>query len=130
MDPSDRRTSHRAAIVLNVEYKRVNTFFADYTRNISKGGTFIRTDRPLQLGTEFVFALTIRTVAEPLKLRGRVRWVVSTEQTTPDQPAGMGIEFLYANDEELKSTEEIVEKLMEQELGEALTSRLLGKKGE
>ncbi len=130
MDNSDRRTTHRAAIVLNVEYKRVNTFFADYTRNISKGGTFIRTDRPLQLGTEFVFALTIRTVAEPLKLRGRVKWVVSVEEATADQPAGMGIEFLYASEEERHSTEAIVEKLMGQELGESLTSRLLGKKSD
>lgn len=119
----------RAAIVLNVEYKRVNTFFADYTRNISKGGTFIRTDRPLQLGTEFVFALTIRNVADPLRLRGRVKWVVSPEQATTEQPAGMGIEFLYANDDERKATEVIVEKLMGQELGESLTSRLLGKSG-
>ena len=130
MDKSERRTSHRAAIVLNVEYKRVNTFFADYTRNISKGGTFIRTDRPLQLGTEFVFALTIRTVAEPLKLRGRVKWVVTSEEATADQPAGMGIEFLYASDEERRSTESIVEKLMAQELGESLASRLLGKKAD
>lgn len=130
MDPSDRRTSHRAAIVLNVEYKRVNTFFADYTRNISKGGTFIRTDRPLQIGTEFVFALTIRNVAEPLKLRGRVRWVVVPDDASEEQPAGMGIEFLYENDEERKSTETIVEKLMAQELGESLTTRLLGKKAE
>jgi type IV pilus assembly protein PilZ len=130
VDSSDRRTSQRAAIVLNVEYKRVNTFFADYTRNISKGGTFIKTDRPLQIGTEFVFALTIRTVPEPLKLRGRVRWVVTTEQATPDQPAGMGIEFLYATDEERRTTEAIVERLMSQELGDTLTNRLLGKRGE
>lgn len=114
--------------MLNVEYKRLNTFFADYTRNISKGGTFIRTDRPLQIGTEFVFALTIRSVPEPLRLRGRVRWVVTPEVATDDQPAGMGIEFLYATDEERKTTEAIVEKLMTQELGEGLTSRLLGKK--
>jgi type IV pilus assembly protein PilZ len=128
VDGSERRTAHRAAIVLNVEYKRVNTFFADYTRNISKGGTFIRTDRPLQIGTEFVFALTIRNVADPLKLRGRVKWVVSVEDATADQPAGMGIEFLYADDEERRTTEAIVEKLMSQELGDGLTSRLLGRK--
>ena len=127
MDGSERRVAQRAAIVLNVEYKRVNTFFADYTRNISKGGTFIRTDRPLQIGTEFVFALTIRTVSEPLKLRGRVKWVVTPEEASADQPAGMGIEFLYANDDERTSTEAIVEKLMAQELGEGLTSRLLGR---
>src|SRR5512139_2477226 len=57
---SDRRNNGRAAIELNVEYKRLNTFFADYTRNISKGGTFIRTDRPLDVNTEFVFSLSIK----------------------------------------------------------------------
>jgi type IV pilus assembly protein PilZ len=125
---SERRTGNRSAIELNVEYKRLNTFFADYTRNISKGGTFIRTDRPLDLATEFIFALTIRGLAEPLRLRGRVKWIVTTADATPSSPAGMGIEFQYANDEERRATEAIVEKLMADELGEGLTARLLGRK--
>src|SRR6185312_9659980 len=56
---SDRRTNDRHAIELKVEYKRLNTFFADYTKNISKGGTFIRTDKPLSIGTEFLFKLFV-----------------------------------------------------------------------
>ena len=80
---SDRRNNNRHAIELSVEYKRLNTFFADYTRNISKGGTFIRTERPLDVTTEFVFALTIRGLAEPLRLRGRVKWIVSPADATP-----------------------------------------------
>jgi len=124
----DRRNAGRAAIELNVEYKRLNTFFADYTKNISKGGTFIRTERPLDIGTEFVFALTIRGLSEPLRLRGRVKWIVMPEEATPSSPAGMGIEFQYANDAERRATESIVENLMAQELGETLTARLLGHK--
>jgi type IV pilus assembly protein PilZ len=126
----ERRGAPRAAIELNVEYKRLNTFFADYTRNISKGGTFIRTDRPLELKTEFVFALTVRGLAEPLRLRGRVKWVVPPAQATADSPAGMGIEFQYSTDEERNATEAIVERLMAEELGEGLAARLLGRKVE
>ena len=37
----ERRDNQRHAIELKVEYKRLNSFFADYTKNISKGGTFI-----------------------------------------------------------------------------------------
>jgi type IV pilus assembly protein PilZ len=125
---SDRRNNARHAIELSVEYKRLNTFFADYTRNISKGGTFIRTDRPLDVTTEFVFALTIRGLPEPLRLRGRVKWIVKPADATPNSPAGMGIEFQYANDEERHATEAIVEKLMADELGEGLAARLLGRK--
>lgn len=125
----ERRNNARHAIELSVEYKRLNTFFADYTRNISKGGTFIRTERPLDVATEFIFALTIRGLPEPLRLRGRVKWMVTPTDATPQSPAGMGIEFQYANEEERKATEAIVEKLMSEELGEGLTARLLGKKG-
>lgn len=127
MTASDRRIQSRQAIELSVEYKRLNTFFADYTRNISKGGTFIRTDRPLDVATEFVFALTIRGLAEPLRLRGRVKWIVKPADATEQSPAGMGIEFQYANDEERRATESIVERLMADELGEGLTARLLGR---
>lgn len=123
---NDRRTENRTAIELNVEYKRLNTFFADYTRNISKGGTFIRTDRPLDVNTEFVFALTIKNVAEPLRLRGRVRWIVRPDDATAESPAGMGIEFMYSDDADRRATESIVEKLMVDELGEELATRLLG----
>jgi type IV pilus assembly protein PilZ len=125
---SDRRFQSRAAIELNVEYKRLNTFFADYTRNISKGGTFIRTDRPLDVDTEFVFALSIKSLAEPLRLRGRVKWIVRPVDATPDSPAGMGIEFQYNHDKERRDTEAIVEKLMATELGDHLAARLLGRK--
>ncbi|MDI1434862.1 MULTISPECIES: PilZ domain-containing protein [Polyangium] len=126
---SDRRnTGGRAAIELNVEYKRLNTFFADYTRNISKGGTFIRTDRPLDVNTEFVFALSIKNLAEPLRLRGRVKWIVRPVDATPDSPAGMGIEFQYNDEKERRETEAIVEKLMANELGDELAGKLLGHK--
>ncbi len=130
MTSPDRRTNSRHAIELSVEYKRLNTFFADYTRNISKGGTFIRTERPLDIATEFVFALTIRGLDEPLRLRGRVKWIVTPADATANSPAGMGIEFMYANDGERRATEAIVEKLMAEELGDGLTARLLGRKGQ
>ena len=124
---SDRRVQSRGAIELRVEYKRLNTFFADYTRNISKGGTFIRTDRPLDVETEFIFALAVPSLEEPLRLLGKVRWRRTAEESTPDAEAGMGIEFVWRDDEERRATERTVEKLMASELGATLTAKLLGK---
>src|SRR5579862_8816565 len=88
---SDRRTSPRHAITLRVDYKRMNTFFADYAKNISKGGTFIRTAKPLDVGTEFVFVLSIPGQADQLQLLGEVMWTVDEDKATEEQPAGMGI---------------------------------------
>jgi len=45
----DRRDGARPPIEPKVEYKKLNTFFADYTKNICKGGTFIRTKKPLDV---------------------------------------------------------------------------------
>src|SRR5690606_31886439 len=82
----EHRDHARQPIELKVEYKRLNSFFSDYTRNISKGGTFIRTGKPLDVGTEFVFKLHVPGLAEPLRIRGRVQWVVTEE----DLVAGKG----------------------------------------
>ena len=128
VDGEDRRKGQRGAIELNVEYKRINTFFSDYTRNISKGGTFIRTAKPLDVGTEFVFALRIPNLEDPLRLRGVVKWVVKQEQATAQKPAGMGIQFQYSDNEDRRGTERVVEKLMSAELGEGLSTRLLKRK--
>lgn len=127
-DPADRRASPRHAITLRVDYKRMNTFFADYAKNISKGGTFIRTNKPLDVGTEFVFVLSIPEQSEQLQLRGEVMWTVDESRAAAERPPGMGIRFRFADNEERMRLENFVEKLMSEKLGTLVTSKLLGKR--
>jgi type IV pilus assembly protein PilZ len=144
----ERRGEDRTAITLKVDYERLNTFFADYTKNISKGGTFIRTTKPLDVGTEFVFVLTVpepkRQGSPPsdheggdrsgssaesapvrLELTGTVKWVVPENAATEHKPAGMGIQFLFENDAERQRVEQFVADLMRSSLGEHLAGKLL-----
>src|SRR5579863_6532034 len=114
---SERRASPRHAITLKVDYKRMNTFFADYAKNISKGGTFIRTSKPLDIGTEFVFVLSIPGQPTHLELRGEVKWTVDEAHATEEQPSGMGIRFRFESQNERRRLEEFVEKLMSDNLG-------------
>ena len=116
------------AIELTVEYKRMNAFFADYTKNISRGGTFIRTDKPLEIGTEFVFKLTVPGLEQPLALKGRVQCIVTPPEATPEQEAGMGIGFVYESEADRAKTAAIVEKLMVGSLGPVIYDKLLHKK--
>ncbi len=125
---SDRRSSPRHAITLRVDYKRMNTFFADYAKNISKGGTFIRTSKPLDIGTEFVFVLSIPGQPDQLQLRGEVVWTVEEQEADGDHPAGMGIRFRFAHESERTSLEGFVQKLMSEKLGGHVAEKLLGKK--
>lgn len=125
LSPDDRREHARAPIELRVEYSRLNAFFADYTKNISKGGTFIRTQQPLPPGTEFVFRLLLPTVSEPISLRGQVVRVVTPAEATPTQDAGMGIRFVFQSDDERAQIEAAAERLMLLSLGENAYRKLI-----
>ncbi len=126
--PSERRIEDRAAITLRVDYKRINTFFADYTKNISKGGTFIRTTKPLDVGTEFVFVLSLPTQDKQLRLRGQVMWVTTeADAAKASSQPGMGIRFLFAQDSEREALEDFVEKMMSEALGEHISTKLLAR---
>lgn len=122
---SEKRNSPRAPIELKVEYRRLNTFFADYTKNISRGGTFIKTQKPLDIDTEFIFKLYIPTLDNPLELTGRVQWIVRPGEEKPGEQAGMGIEFTYTDSAERLGIETTVERLMIDSLGRHLYDKLL-----
>ncbi len=131
---TDRRDHPRVPIELKVEYKKLNTFFADYTKNICKGGTFIQTEKPLEVGTRFIFKLHVPTLNEPFNLTGEVKWVVRPGEPVPpgidpNHEPGMGIQFLYKDDEERTAVHNAVEKLMISSLGPLLYSKLMGYHG-
>ena len=124
-DGKERRKHLRLPIELKVEYKRLNTFFADYTKNISKGGTFIKTPKALNIGTEFIFQLTVPGLEAPIRLRGRVMWVIRDGEEPPPQAEGMtepgmGIRFIYDGDSQRFTIHGMVERLMVDSLGPLL----------
>jgi type IV pilus assembly protein PilZ len=126
-DDSERRGDDRRPIELKVEYKRLNTFFADYTKNISRGGTFIKTARPLPIGTEFLFKLYIPGRAEPLTIHGEVQRIVTGQDIDgdgePDQ--GMAIRFVYRQGDPQAEIARVVEAIMTNSLGPRLYAKLM-----
>jgi type IV pilus assembly protein PilZ len=123
----ERRAEGRRPIELKVEYKRLNTFFADYTKNISRGGTFIKTSRPLPVGTEFLFKLFIPGRDTPLTIHGEVQRIVLGKDIdgdgVPDE--GMAIRFVYRQGEPQAEIAREVEGLMTESLGPRLYSKLM-----
>lgn len=107
----------------------MNTFFADYTKNISKGGTFIKTERPLPVGTEFIFRLTVPKRATPFELHGAVVWTnrVEERQQPEVEEMGMGIRFVFDTDEQRDAFELEVEQMMVESLGAHLYEKLVQK---
>jgi type IV pilus assembly protein PilZ len=118
----EQRAQQRSAIELKVEYQRMNTFFHDYTRNISRGGTFVGTDQPLAVGTLFVFKLLMPALTEPLELTGEVRW--TRQAGEPGGDPGIGIQFVFATESERLVVDQMVERLMVDSLGRLIYTRL------
>ena len=123
----ERRESGRAALELPVEYDRLNALLSDYTHNISRGGTFIRTDRPLGVGTVLSFTIRAPGLGKPIVLRGVVRWVVEPGEASSGGPSGMGIAFVYGSPAHQEALAARLDRLMVQSLGPAAFEQIMGK---
>lgn len=95
------RTTKRLPVRVMVEYESIEDFLIDYTANISIGGMFIQTDKPLPVGTRFRLRLQVPGRARAIETFGEVRW--SMEDSSFGAQQGMGIRFddLSAADERL-----------------------------
>ena len=116
----ERREHLRSPIELQVDYKKLNGFFADYTKNISNGGTFIKTHKPLPPGTRFLFRLIVPGRPEPFELAG-----VVVHADANGSEAGMGIRFVWSEDAKRREFESAVEELMRVSLGPVVAKKLL-----
>ncbi len=63
--------------------------------NVSSGGLFVATSRPLPPGTRVTveFRLPLHRADAPLRVRGRVCWINGAPQFRQDAPVGMAVRF-------------------------------------
>lgn len=88
------RTDMRMQKTLSLTYKDDQAFINAYASNISTGGLFIKTEKPLRLGDQFLLRLQLPALPEPLKVSCEVAWVKGATEATAKEPAGMGIKFI------------------------------------
>lgn len=117
-----KRQAPRVPIEIRVEYRRLNAFIADFTRDLSGKGLFIRSDRPLEVGTECLFTLTIPKLDSAISLRGVVRRSIPPGEG--EEEAGMGIELLFDDEAERAALDTVLDDLMFEHLGGALFDKL------
>jgi type IV pilus assembly protein PilZ len=117
---TEHREHARMPIELEVRYRKLNSFFADYTKNISKGGSFIATKNPLPAGTTFLFKLSVPGRGEPFEVAGEV---VRAEAGGGEH--GMAIRFTWSEPAARTAFEQAVEQLMADSLGPLVAAGLL-----
>jgi len=66
----------------------------EYRANLSRGGCFVRTTKPLSLEREVSIEVRVAGLDEPLTIPGIVTWSsVNSTELEPGQEEGMGIEY-------------------------------------
>lgn len=91
--PDDRRRAPREPLLLKVEYGDAGELVADFTDNISTGGTFVLTDRPLPVGAAVQLTLSFPGLIRALPISATVKWV----REAPPEERGVGVEFDLAD---------------------------------
>ena len=117
MGPSDKRSAVRLHHEIPVAYRSVGSFLTDWATNISHGGLFINTRKPLAVGTGVRIIIQLPGAAFPFQLAGRVTRVTEFDNLANLVP-GMGIEFTEVDEPRRREIEAFVDRLR-RELEEA-----------
>jgi uncharacterized protein (TIGR02266 family) len=109
----NKRRATRLQHEIPVAYRSVGSFLTDWATNISHGGMFINTRRPLGVGTEVRILIQLPSVEFPVRLMGRVTRVVGGDgqEAVPGQVTGMGIEFTDVDVSKREQLEAFVRRL-------------------
>jgi uncharacterized protein (TIGR02266 family) len=90
-DGADKRRHERKGVTLRVDYDGADDLLADYTDNLSSGGTFVVTAREMPIGTEVRLVLSFPGLLQPIHVDGIVRWARGESE---EEERGVGIEFV------------------------------------
>src|SRR5688500_16413881 len=93
-----QRKAERLSHELLVAYRTVDGFITDWAVNISRGGIFINTRKPLAVGTMVKLIVSLPDTQFPFDLSGRVTRVNEFDNPANQVP-GMGIEFVDVDDD-------------------------------
>lgn len=107
------RRADRLQHELLVAYRTVDGFITDWAVNISRGGIFINTRKPLAVGTTVRLIISLPDTAFPFDLTGRVARVNEFDNPSNQVP-GMGIEFVDVDDEKRQRIERFVDRLRQE----------------
>ncbi len=75
MDTHESRQHERLPLLIRVSYESAGAMRSDYAQNISKGGLFVATDEPFEVGQSVVLNLVSPGARSGVAVPCEVRWV-------------------------------------------------------
>jgi uncharacterized protein (TIGR02266 family) len=115
---NDGRRDPRQPISLEIRFKSatLTDFIERYSRDISRGGIFIKTKSPMPSGTLIKFDIGLQNSESIIQGVGRVVWR-RLEDAGDESPAGMGIKFIKLDSKSRENLDTIVANKTEDKSG-------------
>ena len=89
----ERRRERRVPVQIQIRYQTVDGFFQDYMRNLSLGGIFIETAKPLPMNTKLRVEFCLPEMSNPIVADGVVVHTLRVGENRNPGVSGMGIRF-------------------------------------
>lgn len=103
-----RRKEQRIQKVLSLTFKSEAGLVKAFTEDMSIGGMFIRTPKPLPEGDVFTLKLTLPNSPEPLKIGCEVAWTRAQDKAPAAGQPGMGVKFItISNSDQVRLKKEL-----------------------
>ncbi len=104
--PEDRRASRRVATLLSVRFQSLGEARHSLMTNVSRGGVFIYTETPAEIGTRIELKISIDENGSEIVVPAEVM----TQNLAPDMSStsqGMGLRFLDMDEPTRKQVDEL-----------------------
>mgnify|MGYP001327099566 CR=1 FL=1 len=98
VEVNERRKTPRVMVRVLVDYESSDTYFYDYSNNLSEGGIYIETDRIQSVGSKITLRFTLPGIDRVFEATGHVTWAYQPKSGDGGPPTdvlgkGMGIQF-------------------------------------
>lgn len=110
-DMQERRREKRIPVEVEVRYSSQEGFAIEWITNISKGGLFIKSEKPLPPGTPLKITFSIPGKDVPVEVGGVVRWSVPPS-SSPSVIPGMGIQITEIDEKSKKILDAFVDEIL------------------
>ena len=107
-DP-ERRATARIPLRIQIQYRTAEQFFRDYMLNLSTGGIFIETARPLKVGTRLKIQFCLPRMEKEILADGVVVRRVNVHGKNPGT-GGMGIRFSDLDPKDKSSLDDYIQR--------------------
>jgi type IV pilus assembly protein PilZ len=108
-----RRAFPRVEARFRVRFGTVQDFVLEYAANISAGGVFVQSEHPPQLHTVVTVAMELPDGGNPVEAKGIIVHRVTPEEAKARKSmAGMGVQFVDADDEFRERIDRAIEYIL------------------